>query len=99
MKPKRSVVSPSMSGRFSLPLVIAAELLRKPLAYAGALIGSAIFFSIYHTHDGAYCYDDHGRSGDRYGDGGRREIVGCHRIERLPDGRERRIEVPLSECH
>jgi len=67
--------------------------------YAGALIGSAISFSLFHTHEGAYCYEDHGRRDQRYRDSGRREIVGCHRIERLPDGRERRIEVPLSECH
>ena len=65
--------------------------------YAGALIGSAITYSLFHTHNGAHCYDDHGRRDD-YRDGGRREIVGCHRIERLPDGRERRIEVPLSQC-
>ena len=69
------------------------------LPYAGALIGSAISYSLFHTHDGAYCYEDHARRGDHYREGGRREIVGCHRIERLPDGRERRIEVPLSECH
>ena len=67
--------------------------------YAGALIGSAIFYSLFHTHDGTYCYEDHGRQDERYRESGRREIVGCHRIERLPDGRERRIEVPLSECH
>jgi hypothetical protein len=67
-------------------------------SYLGAaLIGSALTYSLYHTHNGAYCYDNHG--GDRYQlRSSVTEVVGCHRIVRLPDGSERRVEVPLSEC-
>lgn len=68
--------------------------------YVGAaIVGSIIGHSAYHLHGDNVCYDDHGR--DRRGDrhGGYSEVVGCHRIERLPDGRERRVDVPLSECY
>lgn len=66
-------------------------------SYIGAtLVGSLIAHSAYHLHSGAVCYDSHERDGrsDNYN-----EVVGCHRIERLPDGKERRVEVPLSECN
>ena len=82
-------------------------------SYLGAaLIGSAFSYSLYHRHNGAVCYDNHGS--DRYGSGrydGDRyasdryeprasysEVVGCHRIERLADGTERRVDVPRSQC-
>jgi hypothetical protein len=63
-------------------------------AYLGsALVGSAVAYSLYHSHGGLSCHDDHPeRGGSRY------EVVGCHRIEILPDGSERRVEVPLSAC-
>jgi hypothetical protein len=53
-----------------------------------ALIGAAITYSIFHSHDGANSGSS--RSSD---------VVGCHRIERYPDGSERRVEVPLAECY
>jgi len=57
-----------------------------------SLSGAVVGHSAYHLHDNNVCYDDHG------GRSGYSEVVGCHRIERLPDGGERRVDVPLSEC-
>lgn len=64
-----------------------------------AIAGSLIGHRLYHLHGDTVCYDDHER--DRRGErrGGYSEVVGCHRIERLPDGSERRVDVPLSECN
>jgi len=53
-----------------------------------ALIGAAVTYSLYHGHDASYS--------ERVGS---TEVVGCHRIERYPDGSERRVEVPLGECY
>lgn len=64
----------------------------------GAILGSALTYSVVNNH--ADCDDHrHNHSADGYHrDGPRYEIEGCYRIEQLPDGRERRIELPLSEC-
>jgi len=62
-----------------------------------ALIGAAISYSLYHAHDGVRCYESHGTSYSA--PSVRTEVVGCHRIERYPDGSERRVEVPTSECY
>jgi hypothetical protein len=72
-------------------------------SYLGAaLIGSAFSYSLYHQHNGAVCYDNHGsdiRGSDRYEPrASYSEVVGCHRIERLPDGTQRRVDVPRSQC-
>jgi len=69
-----------------------------PSYLGAALIASSLTHSLYHTHNGAACYQNH--SGDRYQQrtGSYSEVVGCHRIERLPDGSERRVEVPISQC-
>ncbi|MFK7830781.1 MAG: hypothetical protein AB8B57_13470 [Congregibacter sp.] len=56
----------------------------------GVAIGSAITYGLMHDHG------DH-RQCDHALDGGN-EISGCYRIERLPDGREQRVELPLSAC-
>ncbi len=69
-----------------------------PAFFGAALVGSVIGHQLFHTHAGRACYTDHGdnagySSGSQYN-----EVAGCHRIERLPNGRERRVEVPLSEC-
>ena len=53
-----------------------------------ALIGAAVTYSIFHGHDSGYS-----------GSSGRSDVVGCHRIERYPDGSERRVEVPLADCY
>ncbi|MDZ7783231.1 MAG: hypothetical protein U5K56_10015 [Halioglobus sp.] len=67
-----------------------------PAAFGSALLGAVIGYQLFHTHDGAVCYDNHGSKYDR---GGRRSrVVGCHRIEQLPGGGTRRVEVPLSQC-
>jgi hypothetical protein len=44
-----------------------------------ALIGAAVTYSLFHSHDAGY--SEPARSSD---------VVGCHRIERYPDGSERR---------
>jgi Ni/Co efflux regulator RcnB len=65
-------------------------------SYIGVrLAGSLIGHSAYHLHSGAVCYDAHQRDGRP---GNYNEVVGCHRIERMPDGNQRRVEVPLSQC-
>lgn len=68
--------------------------------YLGAaLVGSALTYSFYHLHGGAVCYDHHDdRRSTGYRDRGYSEVVGCHRIERLEDGTEVRVDVPLSQC-
>ena len=70
-----------------------------PSYLGAALIGSALTYSLFHTHNGAYCYDNHGNDNYRQSSGRYSEVVGCHRIERLPDGTERRVEVPMSQCN
>lgn len=61
-------------------------------AYLGsALVGTAIGYSLAQGQDDC-------RDCDRYESGSRYEIEGCYRIEMLPDGRERRVELPLSDC-
>ena len=56
-----------------------------------ALVGTAIGYSLAQGQDDC-------RDCDRYESGSRYEIGGCYRIEMLPDGRERRVELPLSDC-
>jgi len=62
-----------------------------PGALGGAILGSALTYTIL---DGAdeRCDYDCGRYRER---GSTRLITGCYRIERGPDGREVRVEVPL----
>lgn len=70
-------------------------------SYLGAaIVGSALTYSLYHLHDNAVCYDSHDdRHGDRHGSRYQdTEVVGCHRIERLADGSQVRVDVPLAEC-
>ncbi len=62
-----------------------------------AITGTILGHSLYHLHGDNVCYDDHDRRGDRYRSS--TEVVGCHRIEQLPDGSERRVDVPLSQCN
>ncbi|MFT4519911.1 MAG: hypothetical protein ACI9JM_002310 [Halioglobus sp.] len=67
--------------------------------FGAALVSGAITHSLYHLHDGATCYDRHETD---YRDGGSRnysEVAGCHRIEQLSDGTQRRVEVPISQCN
>lgn len=70
-----------------------------PSYLGAALIGSALTYSLYHTHNGAYCYDNHRNDSYQQRSGSYSEVVGCHRMERLPDGSERRVEVPMSQCN
>jgi hypothetical protein len=69
-----------------------------PSYLGAALIGSAFSYSLSHNHNGTSCYENHSNDRYRQSSGGYNEVVGCHRIERLPDGTERRIEVPVSQC-
>lgn len=69
-----------------------------PAVLGAAIVGSAITHSLYHTHGGSVCYDKHDNYSNNYRDSGYSEVVGCHRIERMPDGSERRVEVSMSEC-
>lgn len=62
-----------------------------PDSLGEALIGAAVSFALYHNHDGRPCYDRHHWRG-RY------SRVGCHRIEYLGNGVQRRRDVPLSAC-
>lgn len=71
----------------------------RPPYLGAALIGSALRYSLFHTHNGANCYDNHGNDSYQPSSGSYSEVVGCHRMERLPDGTEFRVEVPISECN
>lgn len=74
-----------------------------PSVLGASLIGTVIGHHLYHLHDGAICYDRHTGHHDNLEhkdnpSSGYSETVGCHRVEQLTDGTERRVEVPLSEC-
>ena len=72
-----------------------------PSLFGAGVVGAVIGHHLYHTHDGNVCYEDHGDDRGRHGkhrDAGYSEVVGCHRIEELPNGNQRRVEVPISEC-
>ena len=64
---------------------------RGPGVIGGAIIGSAITGSLLDDGGCRHC----GRDRDPLPS---REITGCYRLERTPDGYERRIELPASEC-
>jgi hypothetical protein len=70
-----------------------------PSYLGAALIGSALTTSLYHSHSGERCYQSHANDQYRQGSSSNRQVVGCHRIEILADGNERRVEVPLSQCN
>jgi hypothetical protein len=70
-----------------------------PSYLGAALIGSALTTSLYHSHNGARCYQNHADDQYRQSSSSNREVVGCHRIEVLADGSERRVEVPMSQCN
>jgi hypothetical protein len=79
-----------------------------PALLGAAIVGSVINHSLYHTHGGAVCYDKHSDASysnydNAYNSGSRSvgysEVSGCHRIERMPDGSERRVDVPISQCY
>ena len=58
----------------------------------GIIIGSQI-------GNDRYCPDERvDRRWDRRHSQSRDEVTGCYRIEVLPDGTERRVELPLSDC-
>ncbi len=60
-----------------------------------ALVASAVNYSLYHNHGGVSCYEQHAVTYPSPAP----EVVGCHRIERYPDGTQQRVDVPLSECY
>ncbi len=63
-----------------------------------ALAGAAVSYSLYHTHDGLRCNEVHSNVGYSPA-GSSSEVVGCYRIEHYPDGSERRVDLPVSECY
>jgi hypothetical protein len=69
-----------------------------PSYLGAALVGSALNYSLYHTHNGASCYDNHSSNQSQPRSGNYSEVVGCYRTERLSDGSERRVDVPMSQC-
>lgn len=70
-----------------------------PSYLGAALIGSALTTSLYHSHNGQSCYENHADDQYRRNSSSNREVVGCHRIEILADGSERRVEIPMSQCN
>ena len=70
-----------------------------PSYLGAALIGSALTTSLYHSHGGERCYQNHATDQYRQSSSSNREVVGCHRIEILADGSERRVEIPMSQCN
>jgi hypothetical protein len=69
-----------------------------PSYIGAALLGSAFGASLYHNHNGAPCYDNHSSDQYQQRSSGYSEVVGCHRIEQLEDGTQRRVEIPMSQC-
>lgn len=58
--------------------------------FGGTALGAAVTYNLVYDHtDHRYC--DHMPALPA-------DIGGCYRIERLPDGRERRVELPRSAC-
>lgn len=70
-----------------------------PSYLGAALIGSALTSSLYHSHNGERCYEEHAVDQYRQSSSSNRQVIGCHRIEVLADGSERRIEMPMSQCN
>jgi len=68
-----------------------------PNHYGLVAVGPTLSFSLYHRHRGKVCYDRH--SGRDYRGAYHSEVVGCHRIERFPDGSHRRVDVPVAQCY
>ncbi len=62
---------------------------------APALVGSAITYALLHSHDGVRCDTRHDRH-SRYWQ--RDSRFACYRVDYLPGGRERRIELPAHAC-
>ena len=74
---------------------------RWALGVGGFATGIVIGSHLNHDHHRRFDHVDARR--DRHAGGDWREedqrrISGCYRIDVLPDGRERRIELPVSEC-
>lgn len=70
-----------------------------PSYLGAALLGSALTSSLYHSHNGERCYEKHADDQYRQSSSSNRAVVGCHRIEILADGSERRVELPMSQCN
>ncbi|MCR9104909.1 MAG: hypothetical protein NXI15_06450 [Gammaproteobacteria bacterium] len=68
-------------------------------ALGAVITGSIISHRLYHRHRGVVCYERHNLYPGSHRHAGHTEIAGCHRIERLPNGTQRRVEVPLSQCY
>lgn len=69
-----------------------------PSYFGAALLGSAFAYSLYHTHNGASCYEAHSTARYQQRTSRNSEVIGCHKVEQLADGSERRVDVPMSQC-
>ncbi len=69
-----------------------------------ALIGAAVANSYYYPRDNRYLYTRDSRNPyirnarEPISPDNGAEVVSCQRIERLSDGRERRVQLPVSDC-
>lgn len=65
------------------------------LPLGAALVGTAIGYTL--SRSGSDCYGN--CTTTTYSSAPVSNVSGCYRIERYPDGGERRVELPLSECY
>ena len=65
------------------------------LPLGAALVGTAIGYTL--SRSGPDCYGN--CTTTTYTNASTSNVSGCYRIERYPDGSERRVELPLSECY
>ncbi len=63
----------------------------------GIVIGSHLNHDRHCRHD-RFDVRDHRVYRDDWRREDRRRVTGCYRIEVSPDGRERRVELPVSDC-
>jgi len=64
------------------------------LPLGAALVGTAIGYSL--SQSGSDCY---GNCTTTVTQTTSSNVSGCYRIERYPDGSERRVELPMSQCY
>jgi len=64
------------------------------LPLGAALVGTAIGYSL--SQAGSDCY---GNCTTTVTQTTTSNVSGCYRIERYPDGSERRVELPISQCY
>lgn len=66
-------------------------------ALSGAVLGSAITYGVLNDRNDER-HRDHSYVEQYPVPTGQNEITACFRMERLPDGREQRVELPAADC-